>query len=370
MLDVARGAEEALRLVQGVGVDAAGQDLARRRHGLVVGAGQTGDRVQQYHDVPLVLDQAARLLDHHLRDLHVPRGLFVERGGNHLSPDVALHVGDLFGTLVDQQHDQKDLGVILRNGIRDPLQQHGLAGARRRHDQPALPLAEGAEQVHHPRFQVAIGGFQVELLVGIQRREVIERHPVLRDDRRVVVDRLHEQHREEPLSVLGGADLAVDRVSGLEVESPDLRRRHVYVLGPREIAVVGRSQKAVSIREDLQHAVGVDHATLGMRVFLEDAEDEIRLLHPHEAFGAQPHGSRLAAQLRKVLDGDIADQELLARGSVVDRRAQSVDAVAARRLRLLLSRLLGLRDGGLLGQGAVDPVEAVLDFDPELLSRS
>jgi hypothetical protein len=52
-LDVARRAEEPLRPLQGVGVDTAGQDLARRRHHGVVGARQAGDGIQQDHHVRL-----------------------------------------------------------------------------------------------------------------------------------------------------------------------------------------------------------------------------------------------------------------------------------------------------------------------------
>src|SRR5687768_4749104 len=50
-LDVAGGAEETLRPLQRIGVDAAGQDLARARHHGVVGASQAGDRIEQDDDV-------------------------------------------------------------------------------------------------------------------------------------------------------------------------------------------------------------------------------------------------------------------------------------------------------------------------------
>ena len=141
LLDVAGGAEEALRPVQRVGVDAARQHLARGRLHGVVGARQAGDRVEQDDHVLLVLDQALGLLDHHLGDLHVAGGGLVEGRGDHLALHRALHVGDLFRALVDQQHDQHHLGVVLGHRVRDRLQQHGLAGARRRHDQRALALA-------------------------------------------------------------------------------------------------------------------------------------------------------------------------------------------------------------------------------------
>src|SRR5882724_741208 len=49
LVDVPRRAEEALRLLQRVGVHAAGQNLARVRHYDVVGPRQAGDRVEQDH---------------------------------------------------------------------------------------------------------------------------------------------------------------------------------------------------------------------------------------------------------------------------------------------------------------------------------
>ena len=52
----------------------------------VVGAGQAGDRVEQDHDVPLVLDQALGLLDHHLGHLDVARGRLVEGRARSTSP--------------------------------------------------------------------------------------------------------------------------------------------------------------------------------------------------------------------------------------------------------------------------------------------
>ena len=52
-----------------------------------------------------VFDQPLCLLDHHFRHLNVTLGWFVERRRNHFTVDRALHVGDFFGPLVDQQHD-------------------------------------------------------------------------------------------------------------------------------------------------------------------------------------------------------------------------------------------------------------------------
>ena len=99
-------------LLQRVRVDAAREDLARRRDDGVVGAREARDRVEQDHDVALVLDEALGLLDDHLGDLHVARRRLVEGRGDDLALDRALHVGDFFGPLVDQQDDERDLGMV------------------------------------------------------------------------------------------------------------------------------------------------------------------------------------------------------------------------------------------------------------------
>ena len=50
-LDIACGTEEALRPLQRIGVDTAGQHLAGGGHHGVVGAAETGDRIEQDDDV-------------------------------------------------------------------------------------------------------------------------------------------------------------------------------------------------------------------------------------------------------------------------------------------------------------------------------
>src|SRR5205823_6419938 len=54
--DVPRGTEETLRTLQSVGVHAAGKNFTAGRDNRVVGAGQTGNRVEQNHNIALVLN--------------------------------------------------------------------------------------------------------------------------------------------------------------------------------------------------------------------------------------------------------------------------------------------------------------------------
>src|SRR3546814_4825394 len=84
-LDVARGAEETLRALKRIGVDAAGQNLARRGNDGVVGAAEARDRIEQDDDILLVLDETLGLFDHHFGDLDVARRGLVEGRGDRKS---------------------------------------------------------------------------------------------------------------------------------------------------------------------------------------------------------------------------------------------------------------------------------------------
>src|SRR5207248_5174499 len=116
------------------------------------------DRIQENHHVALVLDQALRLLDHHLRYLNVTHGGLVEGRAHDLTLDRAGHISDLLRPLVDQKYDEIDLGVVKRDRMSDVLQHYGLARARRRHDEPALSLAEWRDEIDHARRQVLASG--------------------------------------------------------------------------------------------------------------------------------------------------------------------------------------------------------------------
>src|SRR5690606_13880000 len=101
VLDVAGGAEELLGRVDRGGGDAAGQDAAAGRRGQVVGAAEPGDRVEQHDHVVAQLDEALGPLDGQLGERGVVLRRAVERRVDHFAAHRPLHVGDLFGALVD-----------------------------------------------------------------------------------------------------------------------------------------------------------------------------------------------------------------------------------------------------------------------------
>src|SRR6185437_13569018 len=158
---ILRAAPEAFGSLQCIGVHAAGEHLARRRNNGVVSAGQTRDGIKQNHHVAFVFDQALGFFNHHLRHLYVAGCRLVKGRRDHLAFHRALHVRNFFRTLVNQQNDEHDFRMIGGDGVGDVLQDHGLAGPRRRNDQAALAFADGREQVHHARGEVVTHGLKL-----------------------------------------------------------------------------------------------------------------------------------------------------------------------------------------------------------------
>ena len=172
--------------------------------------------------------------------------------------------------------------MVLRDRLRDALQQHRLAGARRRDDQAALALADGRHQVHDAARQVLGGGLEPQVLLRIERREVLEEQLVARRFRAFEVDGLDLDEREVALPFLGRPDLPRHGVAGLQVELANLRRRDVDVVGAGQVVVVRRPHEPEAVGQHFQHAFGEDEpAQLGLR--LQDLEDQILLAHAAEA---------------------------------------------------------------------------------------
>ena len=166
--------------------------------------------------------------------------------------------------------------MVGRDGVGEVLQQHGLAGARRRDDQAALALAHGRQQVHDAGADVLADRLQLDPLLRIQRRQVVEQNLVARFFGRLEVDRFDLHQREILLALVRRTHLAADGVAGLQVELADLRRRNVNVVGTGQVVVIGRAEEAVAVGQDFQHAFGEDVAFF-FALGLQDLEDQVLL---------------------------------------------------------------------------------------------
>ena len=203
-----------------------------------------------------------------------------------LALDRPLHVGDFLGPLVDEQHDQVHLGMVRRDAVGQALEQHRLARAGRRDDEAALALAERREQVHDAAREVLGLGLELDARLRVERREVLEEHLLARLLGRLEIDRFDLDQREVAFPVLRRPDLARDGVARVQIELPDLGRRHVDVVGPRQVVVIRRPQEAESVGQGLENALREDEAALlGART--EDLEDQLLLAHAGRALHFQ-----------------------------------------------------------------------------------
>ena len=249
---------------------------------------------EQDHDVAAVLDQALGLFDDHLGDLDVAHRRLVEGRGNYLALHRALHVGDFFRPLVDQEHDQIAFRVIVGDRVGDVLQQHGLAGARRRHDQGALAFADRRHDVDDPRREILLGRilvFHLQPLVRIERRQIVEIDLVARLLWVLEVERVDLEQGEVALAFLGAADVAVDGVAGAQPKAADLRGRDVDIVRTGQIIGFRRAQEAEAVRQNFDDTFA-DNVGLARRELFEDAEHQLLLAHGRGILDLELFGKR------------------------------------------------------------------------------
>src|SRR5690625_3293985 len=103
VFDVARRTEELLRRVQRRSVHPTGQDPTGGGRSQVVGAREAGEGVQEYDDVLTQLHQPLGPLDGKFGHHGVIGSRAVEGGGDNLTLDRTLHIGDFLGPLIDER---------------------------------------------------------------------------------------------------------------------------------------------------------------------------------------------------------------------------------------------------------------------------
>ncbi len=96
------------------------------------------------------------------------------------------------------------------------------------------------------------------------------------------VDAFHLQECQISLSLLRRSHLAKYGVAGSQIESLDLRWRHIDVIRTIEVVPVLAPQKAVAFRQDLQHPFAAqDDVRIEQALF--DSKDQILLSEPRVA---------------------------------------------------------------------------------------
>jgi len=179
------------------------------------------------------------------------------------------------------------------------LEQEGLAGLGRRHDEPALTAADGRDEVDDPLREVVGAGLQVDELVREYGGELLEVGPALGDLRVDAVDGFDAQQAVVALIPLGGANGAGHVVACAEAEAAHLG------LGDVNVAQAGKevflAQKAVAIVDDLEDASPEDVA-LALGLGLENAQDKVLLAQSRGLFDVEVGGDRHHLVAREALE--------------------------------------------------------------------
>ena len=179
------------------------------------------------------------------------------------------------------KHDQIAFRVVGGDGVGDVLQDHGLAGPRLGHDQPALALADRRHDVDDAPGEIFLRrglGLHLQPLVGIERRQIVEVDLVALLLGVFEVDGVDLEQGEIALALLGAPDLALDGIAGAQAEAADLRWRDVDVVGAGEIVGIGRAQEAEAVLQHFDHA-GAGNINVARRELLQNGEHQLLLAH-------------------------------------------------------------------------------------------
>ena len=200
------------------GIQTAGQRSSAGRLCEIIGSRQACYAVEQDHHVFLVLHEALSSLDDHLGHPLVVLGEFVEGGINDLDIgafDRLLDIRHFFRSLVDEQDDEMNLGIVGFDRLGDLLHERRLSCLGGGYDHTSLPLADRAHKVHDSHGNAGAGLFQPDPFIGEDRRhifKIIALRDLFRPD---VIDRFDEKERSEFFALRLDSDISLDDIAGL-----------------------------------------------------------------------------------------------------------------------------------------------------------
>jgi hypothetical protein len=175
---IASGCEEAASAFEGAGVDAAGETAfaaALAADGVIEGAGESCDGVEEHEDVFAGFDETASAFDGELGDAEVFAWVAVVVAGHDLcGGEGSGDFGDFFRAFVDEEDDEFGVLVIFLNGFSDVLEDGGFAGAWGGDDETALTSADGGDEVDDAGGVSVGDGFEEVAFARVDGGEFLE----------------------------------------------------------------------------------------------------------------------------------------------------------------------------------------------------
>ena len=210
--------------MQCVGIHTSREHLSRcRLHGIVC-ARQTGNGVEQDHHIMSTFNQAAGFIQHNLGNLYVTIGRLIKSGGYNFGLYAALHVGNLFGSFINEEDDHVYLRMVVGNSIGNVFEQHGFTGLGLCHDQAALSFPDGRKHVNYTAGEIVVVSFcEIKFLIWKEWFQMVERYAVTHIIGLAAVDEVYLYQREKLLSLFGRTNGTLHYITGLEAEETYLR---------------------------------------------------------------------------------------------------------------------------------------------------
>jgi len=152
----------------------------------------------------------------------MPGRRFVKGGGNDLALDAPLHIRNFLRSFVDEEDHERHFLVIGGDAPGDILEEHRLSRPGRRDDQAPLSLADGGKEVHDPGGKIVGIQLEIQLVLRIQRREIVEEDLVPGCVGQFMVNRIDLEEGEIFFPLLGRPHLAGNGIAGPQIEATDL----------------------------------------------------------------------------------------------------------------------------------------------------
>ena len=264
--------EELFRELHGVGVHTTRKNLAGVRNHNVVSTSETRNGVEQNHDVLLAFHKAFGFFENHVGHAGVVLRRFIERRCNHFGLDFnslfgclfldvrddVAHFGDFFRAFVNQERDEDNFRMVLRDSACHVLQENCLTGTRRSENNTALALTNRREQVHNAGAVFRFVPFEVDLFFRVNRGQVFECHAATHLVRFFKVHAVNAAHREVLILFARSAHKAFNRIANLEVELTNKVLAHVNVVRAGLVVLIRHAEEPVTLRSDFENAFRIN----------------------------------------------------------------------------------------------------------------
>ena len=176
-------------------------------------------------------------------------------------------------------------------------------------------------------FLGRIGHLELQALVRIKRRQIVEMNLMPDFFRVLEIDRIDLKQREIALAFLGTADQTFHRIAGAQAEPANLRRRDINIVGTGQIIRIGRAQEAEAILQDLDDAFA-DDLDVAAGQLLENCKHQLLLAHDRSVldFVFFREGKQLGRRLKL----QVLQFNFLHRDEVLGRAARNLAAQRGR----------------------------------------